>query len=165
MSQASASCGLEAARGFEADALTGKLAIIAQRPHHGQAHWQGGVDVFLARRGLDEIGACLHRHHRGAINIGQRIEIAGGKDCLHMRIPADFAHGSNFIVEGRPVLCQHMLARNHDVDFMRALFDGIGDFSKTERQRRQPGGKPVATEATGMPEPSSAFTAWGTMVG
>lgn len=55
-----------------------------------------------------------------------------------MRIPADFAHGGNFIVKSRPILCQHMLARNHDVDFICALFDGIGDFNKAERQRRRP---------------------------
>ena len=46
-----------------------------------------------------------------------------------------------------------------------ALGDRVADFLEALRQRRQPAGKPVATEATGMPEPASAFTAGATMVG
>ena len=58
-----------------------------------------------------------------------------------------------------------MGAGDDDVDLARALADRIGDLGEPRCSGVSPAGKPVATEATGIPEPSSAFTAGATMVG
>ncbi len=54
-----------------------------------------------------------------------------------MRLATGFAHGGNFVIKRGPVLCQHMLAGNDDVDFVGTLLNRIGDFCKAQWQRCQ----------------------------
>ena len=58
-----------------------------------------------------------------------------------------------------------MGAGDDDVDLVRAFADRIADLGEALLSGVRPAGKPVATEATGMPEPASALTAGATMVG
>lgn len=82
-----------------------------------------------------------------------------------MGVAAGFTHRGNLVVKCCPVLRQNELAGYDDIDLLGALLDGISNFGKPLRQRGQAGGKPVATDATGIAVPSNALTAWGTMVG
>ena len=50
-------------------------------------------------------------------------------------------HLRDLVVERRPVLRQHVFARDDDVDFSGALAHSIVDFGKALRQRRQAGRK------------------------
>ena len=129
------------ARRLEADLEAGALAIVAQRPHHDEAHRQGGVDVFLAGRGLDEIGARLHRDHAGGVDVAQGLEVAGGEDGLQVGRAAGLAHRGDLVVERAPFAVEHMGAGDDDVDFAGALADRVSDLGEPLLERRQAGGK------------------------
>ncbi|MNT79446.1 hypothetical protein D3C72_2187790 [compost metagenome] len=50
----------DAAGGLVADLDAGFLSEPADHADHGQRGHEVGIDLFLAGRGLDEIGACQH---------------------------------------------------------------------------------------------------------
>ena len=98
-------------------------------------------------------------------DVAQRPEIAGGENRLQMRRPAGFAHRRDLVVERLPVAVEHMCAGDDDVDLARAVLDRVAISARRCFSGVSPAGKPVATDATGMPEPASALTAGPTMVG
>ena len=133
--------GADAARGLEADVVARRVAIVAERAQHDEAHRQRRVDILLACRGLDEIGARLHGDHARSIDIAEGLEFAGGEDRLHVRLAAGFAHRRHLVVKRRPVAVEDVGAADHDVDFTGALADGVADFGEPQRQRHEAGGK------------------------
>src|SRR5690606_27453875 len=80
--------GGNASGGLEADAHARAFMVGADGAYHGKADGQGGVDAFLSRRGLDEVGAGHHRHHGGERDVAQRGEVPRAEDDLQMRIAA-----------------------------------------------------------------------------
>ena len=131
----------DAACGFVADLDTGAVIIVADRAQHGQGDRQGGVDGFLAGRGLDEIGTRHHADERGAGDVSERAEFAGREDGFHMGIATSGAHFLGLIVEGLPVLGQDMAARDDDVDLARASLHTCADLGDAQGIGREPGRK------------------------
>ena len=130
-------CRGNAAGRLEADEIAGFLEIGADGAHHGEADGQRRVDAFLAGRGLDEIRARHHRHHRGQHDIAQRGEVAGAEDDLEMRLTAGGAHGDDLVVELLPFGAEHQAARDDDVDLVGAVLDRGLDLLQARRQRRE----------------------------
>ena len=76
-----------------------------------------------------------------AVDVAQRLEIAGGENRLQMRRAAGFAHRPDFVVERAPFAVEDVGAGDDDVDLVRALADRVVDFGEAQLQRRQAGGK------------------------
>ena len=125
----------DAAGGLEADDLAGALVEGADGAGHHQADGQGGVDGFLAGRGLDEIGAGHHTDEAGAGDVGEGAELAGGQDGFQVGVAAAFAEGGDLVIEGGPIAGQDVGARDDDVDFGGAGFDGFLDFQQAGAER------------------------------
>ena len=117
----------DAACGFVADLEAGAVLVVADGADHGEGDGEGGVDAFLAGRGLDEIGPGHHADEAGAGDVAQGAKFAGGEDGLDVGLAAGFAHVAHFVVERLPVLGQDVAAGDDDVDLPRAGADAFAD--------------------------------------
>ena len=78
----------DAAGRLEADDPPGPLRVVADRLEHDQAHARRGAGRRLARRGLDEVRARLHREHRGVADVVVGAELGGLEDHLEVGVAA-----------------------------------------------------------------------------
>ena len=84
--------------------------------------------------------------------------------ALTLRLAAGGAKFRHFVVKRLPVAGQHVAAGDDDVDLLRTRRDAFADLLHAQVVGGEsPAGNPVETAATGMPEPSSASTAAGTI--
>src|SRR5260221_12113029 len=67
--------GANPARGLEADRVAGSLEVLADHAAHDDAEGDRRVDAFLARGGLDEVGAGLHRDQARPRHVAERGEL------------------------------------------------------------------------------------------
>src|SRR5690606_8889925 len=95
----------------------------ADHADHGEGGLEGGVDLLLAGRGLDEVGAGQHANQRGPGDSGEGREFAGAEDGLDVGVAASGAHGPDLVVEALPVALQHQPALDDDVDLPGAVGD------------------------------------------
>jgi len=68
----------------------------------------------------------------------------------------------NLVVERLPLAVENVRACDDNVDLLRAGFDAAVNLFHALGQRRKACWESAETAATGMPEPSSAFTAVST---
>ena len=71
-------------------------------------------------------------------HIAHRLEIAGGQDRLHMGLAAGLAEIAHLVIKRPPVAGQHMLARDDDVDLLRAVAHRSFDFLELQVMRHKP---------------------------
>ncbi len=103
----------------------GPLEVVADRLEHHQAHTRRCARGGLAGRGLDEIGAGLHRQHRRVPHMVVGAELRRLEDHLQVRVaaglldPLDLAHHPDIVTR------EERLTRDHHVDLIGAGRDGV----------------------------------------
>ena len=121
------------------DPETGSLVVVADLTDHGQADGQGRVHAFLAGRSLDEIGPGHHADEGSPGDVPQGAQFPGCEDGFYVSVPAGFTECFHLVVEGLPILREHVAPGNHDVDLLGPGLDRFSDFRKAERIGRQAG--------------------------
>ena len=132
----------DSARGFVADPETRLLMVLPDLADHGQAHGQGGVDAFLSGGSLDEVGPGHHADEGGPGDVPEGAQFARCEDGLDVGLSTGFAEGLHLVVEGLPVLGEHVAPGDDDIDLPGSRPHRFPDLGEAQRVGGQSCGEP-----------------------
>ena len=128
--------GGDAACRLEADLAAACLVVCGDALAHHEGGSRSGVDVNLAGRGLDEVGAGFHCQEGSVRDILEAYEQAGFKNHLEHHLAAelcgfavdDLLHTDNLVKGLLAVAFEERVEGEDDVDFLCAVSHGKGAF-------------------------------------